>query len=300
MKQFRLLHFEAYSDEERKSYIPIINQNILESIHILLRESEKRNLQPLPQNINLIRIIQEIDPYQCPQIDEYLAKTIIEVWNDPMIREMWKMRSEFQIVQSASYFINRLETIMNPNYIPPNEDILKSRTKTNGIIEITFTIEKVNFLVVDVAGQRSERRKWLNCFENMVAMLFVVAISEYDQVLAEDGKTNRLLESMDLFEELCNSKWFGKVDVVLFLNKDDLFRKKIQKIDMQKCFPDYEGGKDYDNGIEYLKTAFKSLNHTDKDIYMHETVATETNRVSIIFDAVTSIILNKILKGMDL
>jgi len=137
MKQLRLLHF-GYSDEERKSYIPIISQNILESMHILLSESEKRNLQPLPNNINLIRIIKGQDPYQCAHIDEYLAKAIMEVWKDPMIKEMWKIKSEFQIAYSASYFINRLETIMDPNYIPPDEDILKTRTKTSGIIEVSF------------------------------------------------------------------------------------------------------------------------------------------------------------------
>ena len=38
----------------------------------------------------------------------------------------------------------------------------------------------------DVGGQRSERKKWIHCFENVTALLFVVAISGYDQCLVED------------------------------------------------------------------------------------------------------------------
>lgn len=39
--------------------------------------------------------------------------------------------------------------------------------------------------MVDVGGQRSERRKWIHCFENVTSIMFLVALSEYDQVLVE-------------------------------------------------------------------------------------------------------------------
>ncbi|KAK2119674.1 hypothetical protein P7K49_001060 [Saguinus oedipus] len=39
--------------------------------------------------------------------------------------------------------------------------------------------------MVDVGGQRSERRKWIHCFESVTSIIFLVALSEYDQVLAE-------------------------------------------------------------------------------------------------------------------
>lgn len=41
--------------------------------------------------------------------------------------------------------------------------------------------------MVDVGGQRSERRKWIHCFENVTSIMFLVALSEYDQVLVESA-----------------------------------------------------------------------------------------------------------------
>jgi guanine nucleotide-binding protein G(i) subunit alpha len=39
----------------------------------------------------------------------------------------------------------------------------------------------------DVGGQRSERKKWIHCFENVTSIIFCVALSEYDQVLLEES-----------------------------------------------------------------------------------------------------------------
>ncbi len=45
--------------------------------------------------------------------------------------------------------------------------------------------------MVDVGGQRSERRKWIHCFENVTSIMFLVALSEYDQVLVESDSEVR-------------------------------------------------------------------------------------------------------------
>lgn len=44
----------------------------------------------------------------------------------------------------------------------------------------------------DVGGQRSERKKWIHCFENVTSIIFCVALSEYDQVLLEESNQVRL------------------------------------------------------------------------------------------------------------
>lgn len=93
----------------------------------------------------------------------------------------------------------------------------------------------------DVGGQRSERKKWIHCFENVTTIIFLVAISEYDQLLFEDETVNRMQEALTLFDSICNSRWFTKTSIILFLNKIDRFKEKLPVSPMKNYFPDYEG-----------------------------------------------------------
>lgn len=139
-----------------------------------------------------------------------------------------------------SYF-DAIERIADPKFIPTNQDVLRSRVKTTGIIETTFHIDELVYRMFDVGGQRSERKKWIHCFENVTAIVFMVAVSEYDQVLVEDESVNRMQEALTLFDSICNSKWFVKTSIILFLNKIDLFKEKLVRSPMGKYFPDYTG-----------------------------------------------------------
>lgn len=52
---------------------------------------------------------------------------------------------------------------------------------------------------------------------------------------------NRMMESMKLFDSICNNKWFTDTSIILFLNKKDLFAEKITKSPLTICFPEYTG-----------------------------------------------------------
>ena len=134
-----------------------------------------------------------------------------------------------------------MKRITHPDYLPDDQDILRSRARTTGITEITFTVQDVQFRMVDVGGQRSERKKWIHCFQEVTGLIFCVAMSEYDLKLYEDETVNRMHESIMLFDEICNCQWFNETAVILFLNKADLFKEKIKSVDLSVCFPDYEG-----------------------------------------------------------
>jgi hypothetical protein len=88
-------------------------------------------------------------------------------------------------LSSFSYF-ESIDRISDPRFTPSDQDVLRSRVKTTGITETTFIIGDLTYRMFDVGGQRSERKKWIHCFENVTAIIFLVAISEYDQVLIED------------------------------------------------------------------------------------------------------------------
>lgn len=96
--------------------------------------------------------------------------------------------------------MDNLERISEVNYCPSVEDVLHVRVPTTGVLETIIEMEKTPFRIVDVGGQRSERRKWMSCFEDVTAIIFIIAISEYDLTLNEDETTNRLHESFAVFQ----------------------------------------------------------------------------------------------------
>ena len=59
-----------------------------------------------------------------------------------------------------------------PHYKPTEQDVLRCRVLTQGIFETKFSVEKVNFHMFDVGGQRDERRKWIQCFNDVTAIIF--------------------------------------------------------------------------------------------------------------------------------
>lgn len=166
-------------------------------------------------------------------------------------------------------------------------------------METTFVINNITYRMVDVGGQRSERKKWIHCFENVTAIVFLVAISEYDQVLVEDPSVNRLQEALTLFDSICNSKWFTKTSIILFLNKIDLLAEKLATSPLSRYFPDYMGGSQYEAACQYLLHRFISLNTRadSKQIYTHFTCATDTKQIKFVMAAVSDICLHDNLRS---
>lgn len=182
--------------------------------------------------------------------------------------------------------------------MPNDQDVLRSRVKTTGITETTFIIGELTYRMFDVGGQRSERKKWIHCFENVTTILFLVAISEYDQLLFEDETVNRMQEALTLFDSICNSRWFIKTSIILFLNKIDRFKEKLPVSPMKNYFPDYEGGDDYASACDYILNRFVSLNqHETKQIYTHFTCATDTTQIRFVMAAVNGESITKSRKA---
>lgn len=176
--------------------------------------------------------------------------------------------------------------------------------KTTGITETHFRIGELVYRLLDVGGQRSERKKWMHCFEGVTAVVFLAALSEYDQVLIEDETTNRMEEALTLFDSICNSRWFVNTSIILFLNKIDLFKAKLPTSPISRIYPEFEQveqstDKLVDAGCEFFKNKFLSLNkNKEKRIYTHYTCATDTTQIKFVMAAVNDIIMQANLKSL--
>lgn len=243
---------------------------------------EKKNISPTDKKISR----------------QDIAKAIQMLWkNDSGIKQCFSRSNEFQLEGSAAYYFDNVDKFADPDYICTDEDILKGRIKTTGITENEFNIGSSKFKVLDAGGQRSERKKWIHSFQGITAVLFVLAMSEYDQMLFEDERVNRMNESIMLFDALLNSKWFRDTPFILFLNKMDLFDEKVKRMPIRKYFPEYQGRVgDSETGVKYFEKIFLSLNKSKKPIYIRRTCATDTQSMKFVLSAVTDMIVQQNLK----
>jgi guanine nucleotide-binding protein subunit alpha len=301
-KQVKILYDGGFKTAaEREPFKATIHANIVEGIKKLVAAAEKSEKSlddsclPLANRILKLQLVDALNPD--------LGADIARLWKDPAIAEAYLRKSQLQLGDSTSYMLDNVVRLSAPDYIPTSEDIIRSRVRTSGIIEQTVMINKVAFKVVDVGGQRGERRKWIHVFDAVQAVLFVTAISEYDQVLQEDEERNRLLEAIGLFGEICNLPVFEKTHMIIFLNKRDIFEDKIKNRvgDLREIFPEYTGGYDVEKGIEFIiNKFFTSQVNQDKELYFHVTCATDKNNMAFVFSAVQDMVIKQNLDNCNL
>uniref|UniRef100_A0AC35TX30 Guanine nucleotide-binding protein G(O) subunit alpha n=1 Tax=Rhabditophanes sp. KR3021 TaxID=114890 RepID=A0AC35TX30_9BILA len=297
LKQMQLLHSNGFSEDEINEKKAVVYSNVLTSISAIIKAMENTlKIEFADPNLEgdreLVRKIIDANEEQQPFSDE-LTVAIDRLWKDEGVQRAYEQRSTYQINDSAKHFLDSVRRIHEPGYRPTEQDILFSRQATSGVIEVKFKIKDLDFRVFDVGGQRSERKKWIHCFDNVESIIFICAVSEYDQVLFEDESTNRMQESMQLFQSICNSSWFQNTAMIVFFNKKDLFAEKILKTNITTAFPEYDGGQNYEEAMNFIKLEFSKLNqHPDKKtIYMHETCATDTDQVQLVISSVIDTII---------
>nr|XP_008508489.1 PREDICTED: guanine nucleotide-binding protein subunit alpha-11-like [Equus przewalskii] len=247
-------------------------------------------------------LIREVDVEKVTTFEHRYVSAIKTLWADPGIQECYDRRREYQLSDSAKYYLTDVDRIATLGYLPTQQDVLRVRVPTTGIIEYPFDLENIIFRMVDVGGQRSERRKWIHCFENVTSIMFLVALSEYDQVLVESDNENRMEESKALFRTIITYPWFQNSSVILFLNKKDLLEDKILYSHLVDYFPEFDGPqRDAQAAREFILKMFVDLNpDSDKIIYSHFTCATDTENIRFVFAAVKDTILQLNLKEYNL
>ena len=231
------------------------------------------------------------------------APAFKDMYLDPGTAEAIERAAEYQLNDSTIYFWERAGELLKHDYTPTEQDVLRARVRTTGIVQQNFQIGEKKYTMFDVGGQRNERRKWIHCFDNVTAVIFVTAISEYDQLLYEDENTNRIDEALVLFDQICNHPSFKKTSMILFLNKRDLFEKKLKMKDLT-CWentPETKAcGRDYDKCVKYLKGRFLEKNKDPmvRQVYVHATCATDTTNIAFVMESVFDIILKDNLRKL--
>lgn len=301
-KQMRILHGKGFSQGERARMVGIIRQNVVTQMQVLVEMALEFKKEI--KDAEAAEAFSEDGP---EAYDAEVAALVKRLWADPGIQEAYALRSRFQLDDSASYFFEKAEEMSAHDYVATTDDVLHMRVKTMGVVAEEFTMEGTKFVMYDMGGQRSERKKWVHCFEDVTAVIFVASLSEYDQVLYEDVTQNRMEESLKLFDEMANSRWLEHTAFILFLNKRDLFEEKIKEQDIRHKgldgkvhFPDYSGGCDFKKGLKYIIRQFIKRNRNEaRELFYHVTTATNTENIATVFNACKEIILMDNVEATD-
>lgn len=191
-----------------------------------------------------------------------------------------------------------------PKWVPSETDCVRCRIRTTGVVQETVNLNGSTILMIDVGGQRAERKKWIHSFEDVNTAIFVTSLSEYDHSLFEDQEKNRLLEAIELFEDVVNSRWLQHSSMMLFLNKRDLFEEKflVRKIPLNASglFP--TAPKDNENieqAIDWIKSMFQERNKRKdaESLIVHVTTAVDSSNVKLVFNACKQHILRSTLQA---
>jgi GTPase SAR1 family protein len=299
-KQMSKIYGVGFPPEARATYRTIIYSNVISAMQILIQKSGQFGDGveiACTASRDLVKGLKGEEV-----IDTALAEHIEALWKDTAIQNTFANRAGFQLTDSANYYFDDIKRVGAEDYLPSEQDVLRSRIRTTGIIEQEYCIEGETFKIFDVGGQRAERKKWIHCFESVTAVLFVGVLSEYNLTLFEDEHTNRMAETLNLFDDTINSRWFQQTAIILFLNKRDLFAEKITKYPLTTTCPLFEGGDEsinnYEGGCNAIQQLFlqKNRSHGEEDFFTHITCATDSTNCEVVFEAVREIVILKVLR----
>ncbi|PIL30842.1 hypothetical protein GSI_07010 [Ganoderma sinense ZZ0214-1] len=292
LKQMRLIHRVPFSSQEIESYRQLIFNNLTHGLKNVIDAMEDMELEVSPENRDLIPVVEDASDIKDGEpFPVEFHTTLKRLWEDPNVQAAYARGNEAALPENLLYYFADLDRLFDPSYVPNEQDIVHARARTIGITETVFTLRDHDMLMVDVGGQKSERRKWIHCFQDVTSILFLVSLSGYDQCLVEDKDANQMQDAMTIWDSICHSQWFKQTSIILFLNKNDLFEKKVHNSDIKNFFPDYDGeAGDAKGGREYFKKRFARLaqkaNAKEREIYIHVTTATDTAMLRVVMAAV--------------
>uniref|UniRef100_A0A1I8EM63 Uncharacterized protein n=1 Tax=Wuchereria bancrofti TaxID=6293 RepID=A0A1I8EM63_WUCBA len=283
----KILHLNGFTEEDKSRYRQSILRNVVDSVAKMLRACETYRIvheHVIQEKVNIfMKFYEDVDSDIGDAqivISHEMAKIIQQIWQSNSIQLVYERRFSYQLLDNAKFFLNSLGRITSPDYSPTTQDILQCRFKTRGIHEINFVYKKVDFKMIDVGGQRSERRKWIHCFD--------------------DVNMNRMIQSYRIFKTIAQSDYFKNSSIVLFLNKYDIFQEKIRYSSLKKCWPEYGGDNSVEDCTKYLENQFQRCISNKQKYFAFVTTATDTKNIDLMFSLAVSHIVNQNLKAVGI
>jgi len=248
-------------------------------------EPRARRKRGIPEGRPSLEVDEQM--YEASRLIEACRDDILLLWRHPTVQRLMR-RGRIIVKESSDFFLNDLDRISSLDFVPTNEDILHARIRTVGIAEHRYQLQfgalMKTWRIIDVGGTKRQRHAWIPYFEGATAIIFLCPVSAFDQWLDEDPNTNRVDDSMKLFSTICSSPLLKRTHIVLFLNKIDLLKQKlengIQVRDFIPSFGDRENN--METVVKYFQTHFQAAFRKNtppefkRQLYTHQTTVVDT------------------------
>jgi len=312
-KQLRSI-YAGFPEAERVEAAAVIVDNFWEAIKVIRTEALERKLDEITDPQSPVGAAMQRLAEPKPSSNFLTPKEVEDlnlVWSHPLVMEMVKERQKFHLQECALIYFAQLASYPawgGEGWLPSIDDCIRARVRSSGVVEETILIDGVKFMLFDAGGQRSERRKWIHYFDRVNAIMFVTSLTAYAENLYEDSTQNNMVESLALFENLANSKWFQSTPILLFFNKRDVFQTVFvdQKIPLNVSgyFTEAPDSKDPDVAVRYIVDLYLGRKRLNPDrpgeslanlIYPHVTTAVDRDNIQKVFGALFFLKLNLLL-----
>lgn len=200
-------------------------------------------------------------------------------------------------------YIDSIDRIARPDYLPNDKDIVKSKGKQCGLEETTIIFGQLTFRIVKPDKAILARWKLLRLFYDVMVLIFVVDLSGYDEMdFFEVKSSTHLSTALAQFENVCNSPWLAEAKIILVLNGLEVFKEKIASSPLQEYFSDYTGGADYASALAYISNKLASLKRSQDQVVIHHFVPQEDDLslVNLVIKVVHDSIIEEKLRSIPL
>ncbi|KAM7402400.1 hypothetical protein PAMP_017643 [Pampus punctatissimus] len=196
-KQMKIIHKGGYSEEECKQYKVVVYSNIIQSIMDIIKAMGRLTIDfgdaaQADDARQLFALSSKQSSAEEGVLSTEMTSVIQRLWSDGGVQACFNRSQEYQLNDSAAYYLNDLDRICQPNYIPTQQDVLHTSVRTSGFMEIDFTFKNLNFKMFTLCNGIN-RRKLIYYMEGLASIIFCVALSDYDLVLAEYEETVSLV-----------------------------------------------------------------------------------------------------------
>lgn len=318
-KQLRSLFSTGIPQEEILSCRWKVYENILFSVFLILNCRIKQDITF--ENEELAKeMVGQINPTTQTDITPDVAVQLETLWKDPGFQRIWLNRSKLNVYDNLEYYMKHIKRIGvgGKNYKPTLLDYIHCKRRTSSIWFYKLKLYNLNFTICDVGGQRGQRHKWISLFDDVLTVLYAISLAEFDEILYESENVNRREESLNVWKDIINRPGFMDIGFVLFLNKLDLFEKKLEtgryRIEEDGINLDYTDAEPCDlTGIEREAALEKCKEHTKHRFYSevdtrygiglltsHYLSATDSSTIETVLHNSKNTILNRTIveKGM--